>query len=339
MKRIKIVIVLILLALFGCTGRTNSGRIVINLDKPSLKNINLNEYCERIEIISLDDTNGVCPESKFRVFDKGFFIQKDSTCLDYFDNTGCFQQGYKFDRIIDFSVYNNKKLYILTSDRIEVYDLNNMSHECDLPLQDTSFTYCKVAGRDDNYVVVIAIRDGIEYSGHYDIKNQACYLAEGTIKGNNNSLRKVLGNSGFFYSDNDLYFFYSHTGTIYRMADFFYLSYLWSFEHKSPIEIKISNVQKTSDKLFMQIETDSVDYCLIMSLDENGAPHITELYLNSNTPYFPLGVFYNSTNYYLCESKDIFKYVSVELFDDGENQSVDVVQSISRYSIIKYHLK
>jgi len=87
---------------------------------------------------------------------------------------------------------------ILTSDRIEVYDLNNMSHECDLPLQDTSFTYCKVAGRDDNYVVVIAIRDEIEYSGHYDIKNQACYLAEGTIKGNNNSLRKVLGNSGFF---------------------------------------------------------------------------------------------------------------------------------------------
>lgn len=339
MGQTKIIKLLILLALVGCTERTKDGRFVANLDKASMKNIDLNEYCQKIEIISLNDADTLSPESRFSVFDKGFIIQKDSTCLVYFDKTGHFQQELRFDLIEDFSVYKNKRLYILTSNRIELYDLNNMSYVCSLPLLDTSYTYCKVAGRDDNFIVVIAVRDGLEYSGHYDIKNRVCYLAEGTIKGNNHSLRKVLSNSGFYYSEDDLYFFYSNTGTIYRMADFFFLSYTWSFEHKVPLQIRISNVQKMSDKLFMQIETSRGDYRLIMTLGENGYPRKTELYSNSIIPSFPLGVIFNSTNYFLCDSKDIFKYISGDLLDNKENIPLDILQSASRYSVIKYHLK
>ena len=92
MGQTKIIKLLILLALVGCTERTKDGRFVANLDKASMKNIDLNEYCQKIEIISLNDADTLSPESRFSVFDKGFIIQKDSTCLVYFDKTGHFQQ-------------------------------------------------------------------------------------------------------------------------------------------------------------------------------------------------------------------------------------------------------
>lgn len=76
--------------LTGCAGRTDNGKIVIDLDKPSSKGINLKEYCEKIEIISLDETQGLFPKSKFCVFDKGYVILKDSTCLYFYDKiVGC----------------------------------------------------------------------------------------------------------------------------------------------------------------------------------------------------------------------------------------------------------
>ena len=148
MERIKIAVLLIITVLTACTGRTRNGTIVINLDKPSSKGFNLEEYCEKIEIIPLGETPGLLPRSKFCVFGKGFIIQKDSTCLVVYDNAGRFQQELKFDIIEDFSTFRNKRLYVLTADGIEMYGLNDLLYEGRLPLPDTSYTYCKVGGKE-----------------------------------------------------------------------------------------------------------------------------------------------------------------------------------------------
>ena len=76
---------MIITVLTACTGRTRNGTIVINLDKPSSKGFNLEEYCEEIEIIPLDETQGVLPRSKFCVFRKGFITQNCdlSNCQSY----------------------------------------------------------------------------------------------------------------------------------------------------------------------------------------------------------------------------------------------------------------
>ena len=68
-------------------------------------------------------------------------------------------------------------------------------------------------------------------------------------------------------------------------------------------------------------------------------PRSTKLYLNSNTPCFPVGVFYNATNHYLCDSKDLEKYISKVLLDDEGKQRADSLQSVSSNVIIQYHLR
>ena len=325
--------------LTGCAGRTDNGKIVIDLDKPSSKGINLKEYCEKIEIISLDETQGLFPKSKFCVFDKGYVILKDSTCLYFYDKIGHFQQELEFDVIKDFSTFRDKRLYILTADGIEMYGLNDLLYEGRLPLPDTSYTYCKVGGKDDNSVVVLAFRDGRNYSGEYAVRERFFYFpADGGMKGSNSAMKKVLDKSGFFYSETDSYYYYSNTGEIYRMEDFYYLSYQWEFKHKEPVKVSISNVQKMSNKLFMQIETNRGNYCLISEKD-NGYHRTSKLFSEADTPYFPLGVFYDDANYFLCNSMDIDKYISKELLDDNIDNAIDSLKSISRNTIIKYSLK
>ena len=319
--------------LTGCAGRTDNGKIVIDLDKPSSKGINLKEYCEKIEIISLDETQGLFPKSKFCVFDKGYVILKDSTCLYFYDKIGHFQQELEFDVIKDFSTFRDKRLYILTADGIEMYGLNDLSYEGSLPLPDTSYTYCKVGGKDDNSIVVLAFRDGRNYSGEYDIRERVFYFpADGGMKGSNPAMKRVLDKSGFFYSETDSYYFYSNTGEIYRLEDFYFLSYQWDFKHKEPVKICVSNVQKMSNKLFMQIETDRGNYCLITVLDERDYPHSSSLLSDADAPFFPLGVFYDNANYFLCNSMDLSKYVSINFVPDS-------LRAISRTIIIKYSLK
>lgn len=325
--------------LTGCAGRTDNGKIVIDLDKPSSKGINLKEYCEKIEIISLDETQGLFPKSKFCVFDKGYVFLKDSTCLYFYDKIGHFQQELEFDVIKDFSTFRDKRLYILTADGIEMYGLNDLLYEGSLPLPDTSYTYCKVGGKDDNSVVVLAFRDGRNYSGEYAVRERVFYFpADGGMKGSNSAMKRVLDKSGFFYSETDSYYYYSNTGEIYRMEDFYYLSYQWEFKHKEPVKVSISNVQKMSNKLFMQIETNRGNYCLISEKD-NGYHRTSKLFSEADTPYFPLGVFCDDANYFLCNSMDIDKYISKELLDDNIDNAIDSLKSISRNTIIKYSLK
>ena len=74
--------------LTGCAGRTDNGKIVINLDKPSSKGINLKEYCEKIEIISLDETQGLFPKSKFCVFDKGYVMYLKRGFFNFYWRSG-----------------------------------------------------------------------------------------------------------------------------------------------------------------------------------------------------------------------------------------------------------
>jgi len=339
MERIKIAVLLIITVLTACTGRARNGTIVINLDKPSSKGFNLEEYCEKIEIIPLDETPGLLPRSKFCVFGKGFIIQKDSTCLVVYDNAGRFQQELKFDVIEDFSTFRNKRLYTLTADGIEMYGLNDLLYEGRLPLPDASYTYCKVGGKDDNSVVVLAFRDGRNYSGEYAVRERVFYFpADGGMKGSNSAMKRVLDKSGFFYSETDSYYYYSNTGEIYRMEDFYYLSYQWEFKHKEPLKVSISNVQKTSNKLYVKIETDRGTYCLITERD-NDYQHSSRLFSDSSTPFFPLGVFYDKANYFLCNSMDIGKYINKELLDDNANNALDSLRAISCNTIIKFSLK
>lgn len=95
----------------------------------------MEEYCEKIEIISLDEKQGLLPRSKICVFHKGFIIQKDSTGLVVYDNAGHFQQELKFDVIEVFPTFQDKRLYVLTACGIEMYSY-------------TSYTYCKVGGKE-----------------------------------------------------------------------------------------------------------------------------------------------------------------------------------------------
>ena len=220
-----------------------------------------------------------------------------------------------------------------------MYGLNDLSYEGCLPLPDTSYTYCKVGGKDDNAVVVLAFRDGRNYSGEYAIRECVFYFpADGGMKGSNPAMKRVLDRSGFFYSETDSYYYYSNTGEIYRLEDFYYLSYQWEFKHKEPVKVSISNVQKMSNKLFMQIETNRGNYCLISEKD-NGYHRTSKLFSEADTPYFPLGVFYHDANYFLCNSMDIDKYISKELLDDNIDNAIDSLKSISRNTIIKYSLK
>ena len=93
-----------------------------------------------------------------------------------------------------------------------------------------------------------------------------------------------------------------------------------------------------SNKLFMQIETNRGNYCLISEKD-NGYHRTSKLFSEADTPYFPLGVFYDDANYFLCNSMDIDKYISKELLDDNIDNAIDSLKSISRNTIIKYSLK
>jgi len=246
----------------------------------------------------------------------------------------------KFDFIEDFSTYRNQRLYVLTPGRIEMYDLNDLSYEGYLSLPDSSYIYCKVGGMDENLVAFMAIRDGRDYSGEYDFEERKFYFpADGVMQGSDAALKKVLSRSGYFYSEDHTFDYFSNSGDIFRMEDFYFLSYQWDFKHKEPLNVCVSNVQMMSRKLFMQIETDKGDYCLITTLDEKDYPRSTKLFLNSNTPCFPVGVFYNGKNHYLCDSKDIGRYISKELLDDEGKQLVDSLQSVSRNVIIQYHLR
>ena len=42
----------------------------------------------------------------------------------------------------------DKRLYVLTACGIEMYGLNDLLYEGCLPLPDTSYTYCKVGGKE-----------------------------------------------------------------------------------------------------------------------------------------------------------------------------------------------
>ena len=59
-----------------------------------------------------------------------------------------FIQELKFDVIEDFPTFQDKRLYVLTACGIEMYGLNDLLYEGCLPLPDTSYTYCKVGGKE-----------------------------------------------------------------------------------------------------------------------------------------------------------------------------------------------
>jgi len=315
----------ILPILVACSNKTDNGRI------------NMEECYKRIDILPLESSYSSCHKPKLAVYNKGFIVQEDSISLSFYDIDGSLKKKMTFDVVDDFSIYKEKKLYVLASSKIETYDLTNFTCYEVFHIPDTSFSFFKIAGRNDNVVLISALRDGYDYFCEYYIKEKKFYPCQGAMKGSNHLLGKVLRSSSYLYSEGELYFFYSNTGTVWRMADFNTPDYQYSIKHNAPGEIKFNNIQMTREKIFMHVEMDGDDFCVITEKDN---PHASVLLASDSTHDLPLGVIYDNINYVLCKSEVIDKYVSRDLIDNEGESILDSLNStISCDVIIKYHLR
>ena len=300
MKRFFILLSVGLMAV-SCWG--HSDRLKVDIDK-ALKHPGRAQdvYAEAVAI-PLHGPEGITLGQEIGLLDvaadRFFLLDKKKNEIVIFDRNGeCVTQITMADTVVDFSVYRDLVLDVLTEDAITEYSATDGAFLAKYPIQDNDVMLKRVARVTEEGIFMLGTKDGYAYDGSYLISKNHFYPAARPAPDYLSTHAFVPAsecqNSRFFRCDGIVYSFGSRSGQIAQYTDDYFICvpYQWDFGKQAPV---FTNVQKTTEKIYLAFAMDGKDYVLVYNLN-NRKYKVVEY------DTFPLGVIYAGRNYYFSPS-------------------------------------
>ena len=296
MKRFFILLSVGLMAV-SCWG--HSDRLKVDIDK-ALKHPGRAQdvYAEAVAI-PLHGPEGITLGQEIGLLDvaadRFFLLDKKKNEIVIFDRNGeCVTQITMADTVVDFSVYRDLVLDVLTEDAITEYSATDGAFLAKYPIQDNDVMLKRVARVTEDGFFMLGTKDGYAYDGSYLISKNHFYPAARPapdyLSTHSFFPASECQNSRFFRCDGIVYSFGSRSGQIAQYTDDYFICvpYEWDFGKRAPV---FTNVQKTTGKIYLAFTLDGKDSVLVYNLD-NRKYKVVEY------DTFPLGVIYAGRNYY-----------------------------------------
>lgn len=318
--------------------------IRINIDRASKVKTRLSELCSKVEIIPVDDS--VLDGSLLRELmlmdvtkDYVFLLTRDKDEIEVFDNLGNYINSLKATQvIIDFSTYKDIYLDVLDGNRIVEYDLTDFSLKNTFIIPETELELISLTKRDNNVFLLSAVSKGKAYYCYYTIDLTGLYIKDHFYYSESNYTGEDdYRNSRFFRCNGYSYSYFSKTGviTIYTDDDFIFRIFEWDWgEYAS--SISFSNVQKTTDNLYMRFNVGYEERTLIYNTDYRRYKIIRQ---TKEGVSFPVGIIHEGINYYCTPSSELHKYLNPKVKGVEIVGNIEGIGTEDSLVLIKYYLK
>ena len=314
-------------------GQDNSNLLTVNVDKALKNQVGSQDLYSGADVIPLRCPGETSLGREMRVVmdvaaDRFFILDKEKNEILFFDWNGSFVTSIKCEEpVIDFSVYQDLFLDVLTEKAIFEYAIDDGSLSDTYTIQDNDVTLKCVARVDDDSIDMLGFLNGDAYDCGYAIGKNRFYSvarpAPDDLASHRYTSASEVENSRFFRCDDSVYSFLSHSGEIYGYTkdDFIWPAFVFDFEGSV---LSITNVQKTADRLFLAFELDEEYHVLIYDLAEKKYKVIRQ---TRERTVFPLGVIYSGCNYFCCPASGLSRYLP-----SGQTEGIDGPVMI-RYSL------
>ena len=301
MKRFFILLSVGLMAV-SCWG--HSDRLKVDIDK-ALKHPGRAQdvYAEAVAI-PLHGPEGITLGQEIGLLDvaadRFFLLDKEENEILLFDRNGeCVTQITMADTVVDFSVYRDLVLDVLTEDAITEYSATDGAFLAKYPIQDNDVMLKRVARVTEDGFFMLGTKDGYAYDGSYLISKNHFYPAARPAPDYLSTHSFVPASecqySRFFRCDGIVYSFGSRSGQIAQYTEDYFICvpYQWDFGKRAPV---FTNAQKTTGKIYLAFALDGKEYVLVYNLN-NRKYKVVEY------DTFPLGVIYAGRNYYFSPAE------------------------------------
>ena len=278
-------------------GLGGSDALKVNLDKALKHPASAREVYSEAVAIPLQCPEGTNLEQAgpLDVAANRFFLLDDGkNAIEVFDWNGEYVTTIAVaDTIVDFSVYRDETLEVLTQNAITEYSATDGSLLAEYSFENKGVAL-KCLGRvDEDSIFMLGSKDGLAYSCGYIIGGIGFYSEAIPAADYLITRRRVpaeeVEHSRFFRCGDSVYCFLSGSGQIHLFTanDFACVPYMWDFGKRQP---GFTNVQKMADRLYLAFELDGESAVLIYNLNSKRYKAIPQ-------SEFPLGVIYDGCNY------------------------------------------
>lgn len=309
---------------------SHSDRIHVNINKALKKQVSTHDLYSQASVITLHypglTTIGQDSRTVLDIaHDRFFILDKGKNEILVFDGEGAFLTSItSTEVIIDFSVYKNDILDVLTSMAITEYSTRDCSLLKTYPINDNNVILTSVAKVDDDTIGMTGFLNGRAFDCGYVIGKIGFYTVI-----NDFFSAAEYQNCRFFHSNDSTFNFCSRSGEIefYRGDDFVFPWYDWDFGKLSPC---FTNVQKTTDRIYLAFQLDGDDYTLVYNLNDGKYQVVMQTIEGVS---FPLGVFFDGCNYYCTLSSRLLEFLPSDYLDDNKVISTGDNPVLIRYSL------
>ena len=314
-------------------GQDNSNLLTVNVDKALKRQVSCQDLYSGADVIPLRYPGETSLGRETRVVmdvaaDRFFILDKEKNEILFFDWSGCFVTSVKCEEpVIDFSVYQDLFLDVLTEKAIFEYAIDDGSLSGTYAIRDNDITLKCLARVDDDSIDILGYMNGDAYDCGYTIGKDRFYYVARPAPDYPASHRYIpaseVENSRFFRCDGSVYSFLSHSGEIYGYTkdDFLWPAYVFDFGESS---LSVANVQKTADRIYLAFESEGADHVLVYDLAGKGYRVVRQ---TREGTAFPLGVIYDGSNYFCCPASSLSRYLP-----SGQAEGIDGPVVI-RYSL------
>lgn len=307
--------------------------VEVNVGKAKDRKIRFEDVCNRIELIPFTIPGAkTSMVKKIEVTDSGVAVLADNR-LSIWSLMGetvssIVPEAY----VIDFSMDNNGNIDVLTVDSIIEYKFSDGTLSDVFRIENTQMTYCSLARREDNVIVVSGYSSECDYLCEYYMDSREFHKS----KNPKPVPSSVIENSDWFRYNGKLMFFYSNSGNIWQSSMFFSPYLEWNFTNCDQ-EMSFDNAQMTDNNVFMDMFIAEEEYLLICNR-RNGHVAIIKQFKGGFS--FPLGVILDDCNYVIISTDELEKCVKPHLLDsNGIRIWNNRRNSPQNYMLVKYHLE
>lgn len=226
--------------------------------------------------------------------DRFFLLDAGKNEILFFDWNGEYVTTITLaDTIVDFSVYRNQTLEVLTQDAFFDYAVTDGSLLAEYPFDNGGVTLKSLGRVDDDSFFMLGSKDGFAYGCGYVVGGIGFYSSaryySDYLTTHAYAPAAEVQNSRFFRCGDSVYSFLSRSGEIdlYTAGDFVCVPHEWDFGKRQPT---FTNVQKTADRLYLAFELEGESAVLVYNLKN-------KQYKAVRGEDFPLGVIYDGSNY------------------------------------------
>ena len=284
------------LLLVSC-GLGGSDALKVNIDRALKHPAGARDVYAEVEAIPLQCPEGTSLEQAGMLdvaANRFFLLDEGKNAIEVFDRNGEYVTTIAVaDTIVDFTIYRDEILEVLTQNAIADYSATDGSLLAEYPFENKGVAL-KCLGRvDGDSIFMLGSKDGLAYSCGYIIGGIGFYSEAIPAADYLITRRRVpaeeVEHSSFFRCGGTVYSFLSRSGEIekYEGNDFACVPYQWDFGKRQPI---FTNVQKTANRLYLAFELDRESAVLIYNLK-------SKQYKAVRGADFPLGVIYDGCNY------------------------------------------